>query len=365
LARNQPKLIGVVTTCLSETIGDDVKNIVKNLNNSMSQGASIPIVTISTPSYVGSHVTGYDNCLKALVETLTENPCNEQKGSNGKINIITGWLNPGDIWELKAMLKNLSAESIILTDISATFDAPLSLPKPKPPQGGTGVEEIRDTAKSIATIALYKDMGASAAKFLMDKYEVPAILGPLPIGITATDDFLDKVTQITGTKIPDQLRQERGRLIDAIVDANQYLFGRRVAIFGDPDLVTSLTRFISELGMEPIVLCTGTKSNEIIKDIEALNRKWGYHPDLLVGSDLYEFHQRIKINKVDLILGNSKGVDIAKEEGIPLIRVGFPVYDRLGYHRRSIIGYKGGINLVDLIANTILEYEYHEARLHQ
>jgi len=85
-----------------------------------------------TPSYVGSHVTGYDNAVKALVTHLAE-----QTGPNCKINIAVGLLDPGDIRELKNMLNQMRVKAIILTDITGAFDAPLILPRPPFPDGGT------------------------------------------------------------------------------------------------------------------------------------------------------------------------------------------------------------------------------------
>jgi len=48
---------------------------------------------------------------------------------------------------------------------------------------------------------------------------------------------------------------------------------------------------------------------------------------------------------------------MAKEKNIPLLRFGFPIHDRLGAGRQQIFSYRGAIQMVDLIANTILENE--------
>ena len=50
---------------------------------------------------------------------------------------------------------------------------------------------------------------------------------------------------------------------------------------------------------------------------------------------------------------------------VPLVRIGFPVYDRIGYFRYPIIGYNGSIRLLDMITNAILEHKYDQAKLHQ
>ena len=52
---------------------------------------------------------------------------------------------------------------------------------------------------------------------------------------------------------------------------------------------------------------------------------------------------------------------MAKEEDIPLFRAGFPVFDRLGAQRIFTLGYNGGINFVDKLTNTMLDYYYDGA----
>jgi nitrogenase molybdenum-iron protein beta chain len=42
--------------------------------------------------------------------------------------------------------------------------------------------------------------------------------------------------------------------------------------------------------------------------------------------------------------------------GFAFTRVGFLVYDRVGYQRRAIIGHGGGIDLVDRITNAIRDH---------
>ncbi len=80
-----PVIIAAHTTCLSETIGDDLKQIRKK---ALTEG-KIPegkyMISASTPSYVGSHVTGFSTMVKSmagLAETTGK--------KNGKVNIIPG-----------------------------------------------------------------------------------------------------------------------------------------------------------------------------------------------------------------------------------------------------------------------------------
>src|SRR5512136_1375757 len=54
-----PEVIAVHTTCLSETIGDDIPQIASKAKDEGKVPAGKHIIHANTPSYVGSHVTGF------------------------------------------------------------------------------------------------------------------------------------------------------------------------------------------------------------------------------------------------------------------------------------------------------------------
>jgi nitrogenase molybdenum-iron protein NifN len=72
--RYNPKVIGVATTCLAETIGDDVPAIIREFKEEEGLGDNpekdIIIIPVSTPSYGESHVSGYIKALDAVVRNL-------------------------------------------------------------------------------------------------------------------------------------------------------------------------------------------------------------------------------------------------------------------------------------------------------
>jgi nitrogenase molybdenum-iron protein beta chain len=72
-------------------------------------------------------------------------------------------------------------------------------------------------------------------------------------------------------------------------------------------------------------------------------------------ADLFELHQRIKNESVDLLLGNSYGKAIAKAEDIPLVRAGFPILDRYVHSYLPLVGYSGMIRMVERITNTLMD----------
>jgi len=258
----------------------------------------------------------------------------------------------------------MGAEGIILTDISDPFDSPLrpSTTEIKPfyPKGGTSVEEIADTPNSLGTISLCGYAGSGATS-LEKKYDVPAAVGPIPIGVQNTDQFMRNLKKFTGLEIPDTILDERGLLIDSMADlASRYLFGRKVAIFGDPAITSGIARFVCELGMIPSVVCTGVESKEFVEEMKKVAKESDGPVDVLIRSDLRDLETHLEEDPVDLMIGHSDGRLFAKALDIPLIRVGYPVYDRVGYHRVPIVGYNGGVTLIDRITNTVFE-KYYDA----
>ncbi|ADI02869.1 nitrogenase component 1 [Syntrophothermus lipocalidus] len=374
VVRYWPGLIGVVTTCSSEIMGDDMVSFLKEARARLSREIGrekteeIPIVLINTPSFAGSHVEGYDRASKAFLESLatTRDVLSE------RVNIIPGMLYPGDIREIRHLLEEMNVEGTVLFDISDTLDAPLNPPQEIPyyPPGGTPVSEIRQMANARATFALQPHAGGSGARYLERKFGIPAFIGPVPIGVAATDAFLQNLSRITGREIPASLRDERGRLVDAMADTLHHTMMKRVAIFGDPDVVIGMTRFACELGMTPVAVSSGTPSKTFEGEIESIFREYRElflaEPRVFNGGDLFEFEEYLKtLPQIDLILGHSKGVDISRELEIPLVRVGFPIYDRFGYQKKPVVGYRGAELLLYEIVNELLDYRYPDDRTQQ
>lgn len=349
------RIIPIITTCSTETIGDDIEGVAEVVNRKIKKefpGRRVVVLPVHTPSYSGSHVAGYNVSIKTLVSALAK------KGeANGKVNIITGWLNPGDVKEVKHILKEMEVEGNILLD-TETFNAPIMPDKSSFAHGNTTIEDVEDSANSLGTIALCRYEGGAAAQVLERKFQVPAIIDNTPIGIENTDKFLKNISKLTGKSIPESLVRERGSAIDAMVNlAHMFFADKKVAIYGDPDLVIGLAQFCIECELKPVLLLLGDDNKAYAKDprLEELESKIDYKMDVVWNCDLFELEKRIKDGsiEVDLILGHSKGRYIAIDNKIPMVRVGFPTFDRAGLWKNPIIGYKGAEMLANDIANAL------------
>lgn len=343
-----PEIIAIHTTCLSETIGDDLPTYISDME--IPEGKYV--IHANTPSYVGSHVTGFSNMVKGIVNYLSKN----SKVKNGKINVIPGFVSPADMKEIKRLFEAMDIPFIIFPDTSGVLDAPTTGKFEMFPKGGTTIEELKDTGNSEMTIAVGRYASEDGAIALEKKCKVPFKTVKAPIGIEATDDFLFTLAKITGKDIPASLEEERGQLVDLMLDSYQYFYGRKVAISGDPDLVISLTEFAISLGMIPKYVITGTPGEEFERIVNGMLAEAGIEGSKVKATaDLFDLHQWIKNEGVDLMIGNTYCKYIAREENIPLVRFGFPIIDRYGHYYCPDFGYAGAIRLVEKMCNAMLD----------
>jgi len=347
-----PELVGVASTCLSETIGDDLPMFVSEHRKARPDGPCL--VCASTPSYHGTHMDGFHAVVKALVAALAA------PGPKGKhVNIFPGFVSPADLRHLKDLLASFELPYVMVPDYSETLDGPNWDTYHRVPEGGVSLDALRLTGSALASIEFGSiphcglKGGVSAAEFLEQSFGVEAIRLPMPIGIDNTDALMKLLAKLSGASVPDAHRRERGRLVDAYVDSHKYLQGKRAAVFGDEDMVAALSDFLSEVGVEPILCASGGESGALEA---AVSPKC---PGALVlqGADHDAIDRACERLKPDLLVGSSRGYQCSRKLGIPLIRMGFPVHDRLGAQRIRHLGYTGAQELLDRVANALVEHK--------
>jgi len=360
------KVVPIISTCSTEVIGDDIDGCVTHLENTLLKekfaDREVHLIPIHTPSFVGSMVSGYDVSVKDFVKhfaTKTE--------PNGKLNLLTGWVNPGDVTELKHLLELMDVDATVLFEIES-FDSPILPDGSAVSHGETTIADLQGTANALGTIALNRYEGGQAAAYLEKEFDIPTVVGPTPIGIRNTDTFLRNVSRLTGKPIPQSIVAERGIAVDAIADvSHMFLADKKVAIYGFPDLVIGLAEFCLDLEMKPVLLLLGDDNTKYGDDprIQALQSGVDFDMEIVTNADFWELENRIKNEdlELDLILGHSKGRFVAIDNKLPMLRVGFPVYDRAGYFRYPTMGYKGATWLAESMANTLFtDMEYTKTK---
>jgi len=354
-----PEVIAIHTTCLSETIGDDIVQIIAKAREEGKVPAGKHVIHANTPSYVGSHVTGFSNMVKGLVKYFSETTGRKRN----QVNIIPGWVEPSDMRELRRISHDMGINPNIFPDTSYVLDAPQTGRHEFFPSGGATVQEIRQSGDCRSTIALGPTASEAAALALEEKCEVRSEVLELPIGLLATDRFINALRHRAGVRVPGFITDERGRLVDMVTDMHQYFYRKRVALFGDPDQLVSLAEFLVTLDMRPVYIVTGTPGKRFETRIrEAIGDSV---PEVQIRqgaqADMFLLHQMIKKEGVDLLIGNTYGKYIARDEDTSFVRFGFPIIDRVGHSYFPNVGYMGAMRLAEKILGVFMDRQDRNA----
>ncbi|MCH3995214.1 MAG: nitrogenase molybdenum-iron protein subunit beta [Prevotella sp.] len=355
-----PDVIAVHTTCLSETIGDDLHEIVEKAKEEGKVPEGKEVIYCNTPSYKGTHITGYSNQTAAFVKFFSQTTGKK----DNTINLVAGWMEPSDINEIKRIAKVMNIKTIVFPDLTNVLDTPLTGTFNMFPKGGTTIPEMKATGDSKCSLGIGPYSTLDACTKLKEKCGVDFETVEIPIGLKATDRFLMTLSKLAGVSIPDSLTEERGRLVDFIADNAKYFWGKRVALFGDPDILIPTVEFLLTLDMKPVYLVTGTpgkhfdeKMVELLKDkVPEAKFKSGEQ------ADMFQLHQWIKQKPVDLLMGNTYGKYIARDENVPFVRLGFPIVDRAGHNFFPKTGYIGSENLAINILRELLDFQDRTCR---
>ncbi len=359
MSKYRPTLVGVASTCLTETIGDDLPMILHEFRSEFSDMDLPELVRVSTPSYSGTHMDGWCGAVKALSDQL----CTEKGPPNQGVNLFPSLISSEDTRHLKEIVLAFGLEATILPDISQSLDGPALEDYALIPTGGTPVSSIRAMSGSLASIELGRCFPeASGGHSLQSRFGVDLHRIGLPIGLRETDRFFEVLAAVSGKAVPDPFLLERGRLIDAYVDGHKIVFGQRAVIFGEEDLVVGLCSLLAEMGIDVVLAATGSQSRLFPVAIQEVTEGLGRATPLIrSGVDFQDIARDMDQLQPDLLVGHSKGYPYARERGIPLVRVGFPIHDRFGGQRVKHLGYSGAQSLYDRIANAVLARRQSES----
>ena len=354
----QPQIVGIASTCLSETIGDDVSLFLHHFLKEYKD--------ITTPSYQGTHIDGFHEAVSAVVKKFAI-----QGIKQNHINLFPGFVSTEDLRLLKEITADFGIESTLLPDYSESLDNPVWDTYHRIPEGGTSIAAIEKSGSAKASIEFgtilnygslagrvkNKSVSRTGGQYLKNEMEVPSIEIPMPIGITQTDKFFETLKELSGNEIPEKYTKQRGRLIDSYFDAHKYTFVKKAVVYGEEDFVVAMASFLDEIGIELALVASGGESGMLEEEI---TKYCPENKDKVVVREGYDF-ERIREwslkNKPDILIGHSKGYYIARELGIPIIRVGFPVHDRVGGQRIKHLGYSGTQELFDKVVNALIEHK--------
>ena len=302
---------------------------------------------------------GFHHAVRAVVAALAREAGRAETGTAEIINLFPGMVSPADLRHLRQIAADFGLQTMMLPDYSRTLDGELWAEYQHIPAGGTPVGQIAAAGSALASIELGHLLArrpATAATDLRERFGVPCHRLGLPIGIRRTDDLLKALERISRKPVPEKYMQARGRLLDALVDGHKYVNGVRAAVYGEADLVAGIVELLCEIGVIPVVCATGERGGRLAPAIQSiLNPKLSDQVRVIEGADFVDIEQAVRRAGPELMIGHSKGYSLARKLEIPLVRIGFPVHDRVGGSRLQHLGYEGAQSLFDRIANTVIE----------
>jgi nitrogenase molybdenum-iron protein NifN len=347
--RMKPKFIGVASTALVETRGEDFSGEIRTIIGKRRELDGIRVVFASTPDFEGALEDGFAKATTAIIESLVA-PTAPVPSTQRTVNVLPGvHETPGTLEELRRLLAAFGLAARVVPDLSGSLDGHVPGEYVGTSLGGAALSDIENMADALHTIAIGEHMRAPADA-LTAKTGVPNTVLPTLLGLRATDELVALLSEVSGQPAPAAVRRQRSQLVDAMLDGHFHLSGKRVAIAADPDLLAALFHFFRDLGALVEVAIASTKNSPLLGALPC---------EKVVIGDLGDLEELAKASECELLVTHSHGNLASETLGVPLFRIGFPIFDRLGHQHRSLGGYAGTRELVYQVANEFM------GRLHE
>ncbi len=346
--RQSPEVIGLITTGLSELQGADIAGTIRAFRAAWPQYAATAVVPVSASDAQGCLESGFAAALEALIATLVPDGKQTKVRRLRQVNLLAGaTLTPGDIEGIKEWIGAFGLHPVVVPDIGDSLDGHLlDEGYATLTYGGVRRDAIARLGESVATLVVGPSLGR-AADLLRARTGVVDYRFDGLMGLAACDAFTQVLANLAGSPVPPRIERQRAQLQDALVDCQFHLGGARLAAAADPDLLAALLPFLQGLGMETMAAVASAKAPSLARLPV---------PRVRVG-DLTDLERDAAAGGAQVVLTNSHGVAVAERLGVPLVRTGFPIYDRAGAHLRQWIGYRGSRETVFELANAIATSE--------
>ena len=340
--RAKPEIIGICSTGVTETKGDDVDGYIKLIRERHPELDRLALVYVSTPDFKDAFQDGWSKTVNRMVTQLIDVPPPEALRNAQRVNVLAGChLTPGDIDELREIIEAFGLEPLFLPDLSGSLDGHVPEDFTPTTLGGISLAEIAGMGLSSWTIAVGEQM-RDAAVALEAKAGVPYAVFDRLTGLAPNDELIALLARISGRPVPNKYRRQRSQLVDAMLDGHFHFGGKKIAIGAEPDLLWTLASWLTEMGCNVIAAVT-TTSSPVLQRVPA---------EVALIGDLEDLESRAA--GCDLLVTHSHGRQAAERLGVPFLRYGLPTFDRLGAAHRVSVGYRGSRDLIFEIGNLFI-----------
>lgn len=337
----KPDLVGLFTTGMTETKGDDIKGAAFLLKNTQL------MAYVHTPDFEGGLESGFAKSIEAVIEQLIDakSEVNAQKA----LLIPNVNLTPIEVEKIKEQISLFGFETYALPDLSESLDGHLGLKQGALSSGGISVEEIKELGDSGVVITIGDSVKKAGEKFLQKNEKSKHLHFDTVSGLLKADAFYKALMEYKCLSKPSpSIVRWRKRLQDALLDTHFAFGGTNVVIALEADQALSIATTIIEAGANVKTVVLPTKS-DALNDLACEN--------IIVG-DFEDVENALEDS--DLLITNFHGEAIAHKHKKALLLRGFPNYEVVGNQLVNDTLYEGSCYLLFEAANIINKYK-HEA----
>ncbi|VFU09220.1 nitrogenase iron-molybdenum cofactor biosynthesis protein NifN [Methylocella tundrae] len=340
--KGKPAMIGICSTGVTETKGDDVDGYIRLIRNRHPEFADVELVYVSTPDFKDAFQDGWPKTVLKLIEGLVPEDRDGVVRDPRRVNVLPGChLTPGDLDEFRDIVEDFGLLPYFVPDLSGSLDGHIPDDFTSTTLGGSSVEDIRTMGRATLTIALGEQM-RGPAEVLERRTGTPFHLFDRLTGLGPNDELMSLLSRISGRPVPLKYRRQRGQLVDAMLDGHFFFGGKRIAIGAEPDLLWNIAGWMTDLGCKIAAAVTTTESPVLERlPVETV----------LIG-DLEDLESAAV--GCDLLVTHSHGRQAAERLNIPFFRAGVPMFDRLGAAHEISVGYRGSRDLIFEVGNMFI-----------
>jgi nitrogenase molybdenum-iron protein NifN len=326
-----PSLIGLHTTGLTETKGDDIRGVVSQIE--------FPVVTVNTPDYEGGLESGWALTCKALIEQIVEP--SKTVDDNKLVLLPHVSLQPIEVEKIKEFIESFGFNVFAIPDLSTSLDGHLGEKQAALSSGGISVEELRTLGDAGLVVSVGDSMQNSAKTMLKKNPEIRHHHFPHLHGLEATDALVEALLAETGFSAPPPgVVRWRQRLQDAMLDSHFALGQTRFLVAAEPDQLAGICQALYEAGGIITTAISSVASPQLEK-IKATR--------VIVG-DLEDAENAAE--DFDMIIANCHCEALSHRLQKGHILRGFPNWEQVGNSLKNDVLYEGSAYFLFEAANT-------------
>ena len=333
----KPSMIGLHTTGLTETKGDDVRGVGMHIE--------IPYVFVNTPDYEGGMESGWALTVTAMIDQLTQNAT---EVNTDKLVILPHLsMQPIEVEKIKSFCEDFGFETYALPDLSTSLDGYWEAGQGKLANGGITVNQIRDLASSSVVVSIGASMKKSAIALQKKNPLIKHLHFDHLMGLDGCDNFVAQLMKIRHTQPKSMTKRWRARLQDAMLDSHFLIGSSHFVITGEPDMLVGMCALIQSVG-GTVDAAVSTTFSEVLHTIEA--------EKVFVG-DLEDARQFF--TGADMVISNFHAERILHcYHDTALVIRGFPNYEELGNQLKNDQLYEGSTYFLFEIANSLRKVKH-------